>query len=483
MSDAVISRRGNINSNNNSISSNSIYATLRINTYPNIKVTCVNEDNSKSYKAYSYSNGVAFFNVGYGLWYINCEYKGNQISTTQYVDILQIYNIYLPDRRTYGIEVDQTTGKCVYTDDATEFTPVSYDEEGQFNYGDWNDIVTDFIGCRPCLLNTDAENEEERVIYLNPNDYNKTLDGNNIDISGNNVNGNVMVEFAPLWYKFSSNDNILKFQISNYDRSSEELGNFTLGCFRNKEDPIYYSAYDGSYINDTIRSLSGKTPKIINYDTYSGANPPVYNPTDHISVYINNNGEGYYTERWAYRSYILGLLLLLTKNVNVGKSLYGESSNTYPVVSGLLDKCGLFAKNNNGIVKCLGIENLWGKYSICAGLTLKSSATHTSSSINVADIDGNIIGTSSILSFNSYLPYTFSGWGSALYPKNQESSSQLGDTLYLYNIHNSYLFACVGGLNGTSGGPFHICFSELKDGEGPFRDGINPRLTYQKPVS
>ena len=402
MSDAVISRRGNINSSNNSATSTSVYAILRVNTYSNIKVTCVNEDKSKSYSYTSNSNGLVEFHVGYGYWTISCEYKTSSFSISQYVDVLQIYNLYLPERHTYGIEINQTTGECVYTDDAIGFEAVSYNDDGTFNYGSWEDIVHNFIGCRPCLLNVDTETGEERITYLNPNNYTKSIDGEDVDITSGNE-GDVMVEFAPLWYKFSSpnsDDDVLSFQISNYDRSSKELGGFTLGCFGNIMQPMYYGSYAGTSYNNAARSISGQM--VTFYDSEYDK--------ETLFKYASTNGHGYRFENWVLRSYILGLLILLAKHKHIQYVFGGGHCEAHKTIydtsadSGLFDNMGLFGKianinntdneiNNSVGIKCLGIEHFWGNMdSLCDGIYVSTSSS--SYNLHILNNNNEVIGIS-----------------------------------------------------------------------------------------
>lgn len=132
------------------------------------------------------------------------------------------------NNKTYGIIIDMANENpemaASYSDDAVNIVPLTIDlSTGSYDYGGWEDILTNIIGCRLCLQS------DSGIEYIDPNDYTKTVDGNNIDISS----GNVMIEFSKNWYKYSIEGNILKFQIANYDRSED---GFICNAFTSMDD-------------------------------------------------------------------------------------------------------------------------------------------------------------------------------------------------------------------------------------------------------
>ena len=354
-------------------------ALIRVSTFIGADITCT--DGETTFKNKCTSENPVEFVVDYGYWTIISTINGKTYTRNVNVDIMEIYNIDLLGY-SYGISIDMSnsdpTTAVSYIDDAVGFTPLSVNlDTGVCDYGDWEDIITNDFGCRPCLY------KEGRVYaYLNPNDYSKSKEGLDMDIySGNS--GDVMVEFKKTWYKYSVDGNILTFQIANYDRSED---GFVCSAFKSMDgsgtvkDYMYYGAYEGytDSENNKIRSISNK-------NTNSGGLS-----FSEIRTYCQNNGSSYGMEDWCKRCYLLGLLMLVTKTRDIQSAIgygcmysgrlvideYGEEMGESEFEKpGALDKAGLFAGYNttDKSVKAFGIENLWGNYpKHCSGIMYQS---------------------------------------------------------------------------------------------------------------
>ncbi len=119
-------------------------------------------------------------------------------------------------QKIYGVEIDESNSNpetaVVYTDDAIGFTP-AMGNNGNFNWGSWENIIKDEFKIRPCVLRNLGGGNAEVNYYLDYDDYTKRADGSNSRLDG--VDGDVMIEFGtPLWWKFTRVGDKLKIQLS-----------------------------------------------------------------------------------------------------------------------------------------------------------------------------------------------------------------------------------------------------------------------------
>lgn len=155
----------------------------------------------------------------------------------------------------YGVKIDTTNSNpetaVTYTDGAIGFTSAK-GNNGAFSYGSWQDKFP-FNAIKPCLYKNGAVN-----YYLNPNDYTKKLDGTASDITSGN-DGDVMVEFPKVYWKFETIGNDLYVRISD---AKIDSGYKCLAHMRGttEKDKCYISAYLGYNLSSKLRSLSGKSP-------------------------------------------------------------------------------------------------------------------------------------------------------------------------------------------------------------------------------
>ena len=125
------------------------------------------------------------------------SYNGLPISnktTTMIADYLRNLNNVI----IYGWHVDPNVSDpynaITYLNDAIGKTPASMGIS-TFDYGDWQNS---FFMPKPCMLKYDGTVD----YYLDSNDYTKKIDGTSSDISNISYNGNAMMEWPLIWYKF-----------------------------------------------------------------------------------------------------------------------------------------------------------------------------------------------------------------------------------------------------------------------------------------
>lgn len=431
--------------------SSDIGATIEVAvSNANVTVTCSN--GTKTYT--QTGSNIRFVISTFGTWTVTATYSvsGNVRTQTVVVDTYKLYSISLYDGHTYGISINMDTGSpnsaVTYTDDAVGFTGLSV-SNGVCNFGSWSSIITDIFGCKPCLYNN------SRGSYLNPNNYAVTTSGASADITSGS-SGDVMIEFKKTWYKFNKSGNILTFQVADYDRTSD---GFTCEAFYSMDgnqtlkDYMYYSAYEGYNNSGKLRSLSGKTPTrnitIGNFRTYCKA-----------------IGTNYGLEDWAKRTYILGLLMLVTKARGIQAVIgNGICDNNSTIDTGTMNTRGLFYGGASSVgCKVFGIENFWGNYyKWCDGLVTSGSSGTILMKTRAPYNDGGS-------GYTTVLGVMASGGGcptqmvpccdgSTIFPSLVQSDYTIGWQDNAYVGSSASRVACVGGYYSYSAynaGPFYV---------------------------
>lgn len=321
----------------------------------------------------------------------------------------------IPSRRVvYGIHIDPDEGdpsdRVTYLEDAVGMTP-AYMGSMAFNYGSWKNA---FFMPKPCMLNFDGT----VAYYLDPNDYSKKADGTASDIANPDYNGNVMLEFPKIYYKYvpSASGNDGNFYVSNekvdetyecwsnYDANNNEIDHFYMAAYNGTSAPAYSnsSAYavgthvtysDAEYRCTTavetaeawdsskwtqvsatprMRSLSGVTL------TPANGNGNTTGQTEMARARANNATakDEWMIDLWADAILVWGLLYLIGKSTDVqatfGRGIdSGGQTAAEAYVTGTLNDKGLFfgsTANGSTAVKVFGIENFWAcKWRRCAG--------------------------------------------------------------------------------------------------------------------
>ena len=150
--------------------------------------------------------------------------------------------------------------KIVYLEDCVGYSPAYMDfTKDEFVYGSWKDA---FFMPRPCMLKADGTVD----YYLDPDDFSKQADHITAsDIENVSYAGNAMMEWGrdgkQIWYKIvpdAGNNNGFTIYISDGQLDED----FHAWSFINNQGilvPHFYTAiYNGSVINDVMRSLSNQ---------------------------------------------------------------------------------------------------------------------------------------------------------------------------------------------------------------------------------
>lgn len=265
--------------------------------------------------------------------------------------------------KVYGFHIDSNnsspSGSITYIGDAVGMTPAYMDYTNDvFNYGSWGDVW--FIkNCKPCILNQDGTVSA----YLNKNDYSKDIYGVDVEIGENLVGANVMIEFPKIWYKVepdANNESSASVYISPVKVDEGYKDYAYIDYQGNHKEHFYMPAYNGSIIDNVMRSLSGQQV----YKTL--------NAQEEIN-YCKANGNGWYTEDAGEIMLINFLLILIGKSTDT-QTVFGQGLHTEGTEdinndfrTGVHNAKGIFYGTNNGktsiytnAVKVFGMENWWG---------------------------------------------------------------------------------------------------------------------------
>lgn len=262
--------------------------------------------------------------------------------------------------KTYTINVQSIADletSVEYADDAVGMTPMMLRMD-DVSYGSWENA---FFMPKPCMLNSDGT----VAYYLNPNDYTKKADGTPSDVANPDFDGNAMMEWPLMYYKFTTSADIggtnWSFSVSNVQPDE------SYKCWCNLDangnvTPHFYTAIYGSTGTSKFRSLSG-IPLTTAYGcggtdaTQERSRSRANNITDAVE--------------WSCSVYcdfvlIYSLLMLLGRTINV-TSVFGQGicngNDSQSFVTGQLDQAGLFFGDTNSYtrpVKVFGMENWYG---------------------------------------------------------------------------------------------------------------------------
>ena len=264
------------------------------------------------------------------------------------------------EAKIYGFRINPNEADpyeaVVYLADAVGMTPAKMGAES-FDYGSWRDA---FFMPRPCMVKYDGTVD----YYLNPNNYKEKEDGSASDVANADYEGNAMMEFPKIWYKFEEGSE----EGEGYFYCSNVKPDDTYHCWCNinsndeETDHFYMAIYNGTG-TDKLRSLSGVqlTPANGNGNTTG---------QQEIDRALRNNTTDsveWYTEVWSDRLLLNALHVLISKSLDTQGSFgQGISSGSQTAkeayVTGTLDDKGLFFGDATGTataVKTFGIENFW----------------------------------------------------------------------------------------------------------------------------
>ena len=250
----------------------------------------------------------------------------------------------------YGVKIDTTNSNpetaLTYTDDAVGFTPAN-GNNGSFNYGSWQDKFP-FNAIKPCLYKNGVVN-----YYLDPNDYTKKIDGITAsDITSGN-DGDVMVEFPKIYWKFETIGTDL------YIRYADGKVDDTYKCLAHmrgttEKDKCYISAYLGYDLSSKLRSLSGKTVTVNQtigaFRTLAQANGVEYDQMAYFQLLMLQ---------------VLFVVMFKSRDSQTALGRGYVDGNSASVATGGTNAKGLFYGETTGKLqnKFCGIEDFWGNCS------------------------------------------------------------------------------------------------------------------------
>lgn len=208
------------------------------------------------------------------------------------------------------------------------------------------DAVFPFNQIKPCLLKNGIVQ-----YYLNPNDFSKKVDGTASDITTGN-DGDVMIEFPKIYWKFEKvgTDLFVRYSDGKVDEDFKPLAH-TKGP--TEKDKIYIGAYLGSWLNNKLRSLSGKAVhNDVNYSEFRSM--------------AESNGSGY-RQTGYYQILMLQILFLVKYKSLDSQTTLGRGyvdGNAAPTTTGGTNFNGMNFGETAGKqqMKFCGIEDFWGNY-------------------------------------------------------------------------------------------------------------------------
>lgn len=212
---------------------------------------------------------------------------------------------------------------------------------------DWN-IENLFLNIKPCLFK-----DGKRQLYLNPNDFTKTENGETINLSDIN-NGDIMIEIPKIGIKFDEYQGQKRIQVTtNPDLLTEGFHYYAhTRDIEGDRDYLYIGAFLGTARGTNLRSL-GDSHLFIN------------NNINILREYAQSNGQGY--DLLSFYPFVLlqTLFLLKYKTLDSQKILgmgYTSLTNTNYILTGNTFNKGMdhVSTNGNEQMKFLGIEDLWG---------------------------------------------------------------------------------------------------------------------------
>lgn len=246
-----------------------------------------------------------------------------------------------------------------YLKDSVGMTPAYMDYDAdKFNYGSWKDA---FFMPKPCILKQTGQVQ----CYLDPDNYERDVNGNTVAIDETLTDANVMIEFPKIWLKIipDADPRNAEVYISNKKLDEDFKDYAYIAKDKTHKEHFYMPAFNGSYdSNSKMRSISGaQVGKTLNAAT-------------EISR-AEANGTGWYTETASQVMLVNFLLLLMAKTTDTKKA-YGQGLHTGgseaindAFRTGVHKTKGLFYGTSSGTisstdfsnaVKVLGIENWWG---------------------------------------------------------------------------------------------------------------------------
>lgn len=350
-----------------------------------VTVTITNtEDSSVRFTGTTDANGRFYQQVNAGTYTVSVSDNEDYITPDAQTIEASIneanycYMVYRTLSVTYGVKIDLANSNpetsVTYTDDAVGFDTSYMDfANDAFVYGSWQDKFP-FNQVRPCLFKDGAV-----VKYLNPDNYAKDVDGNDVVITG--ADGDVMIEIPKVYYRLHKDENYQYIQIS--DTAQEGFCCLAHTYKGVEKDKVYIGAYQSYYDGTKSRSVSGVSA------------------TGSVSLnswrtYARNNGSGYENFYWDLLILLQCLYTIQFKNLDSQTALgYGWCYGAGFSTGGRLNAKGLYyGTSAHGQMKFMGIEDFWGsRRTWIDGAYINSSRNLTTINSKDSSVDYNGSGT------------------------------------------------------------------------------------------
>ena len=241
-----------------------------------------------------------------------------------------------------------------YVGENADYTPAYMDyNTGKFNYGSWEGAF--FMGLmRPCMLKYDGTVD----YYLDENDLGLKADGvTPSDNKNTSYGGNAMLQVGQIWIKEENVNGRKHICIAN-KKVDDDYDCWThLKADGTYKEYCYRALYNGSLIDNKIRSLSGQEC--------------CRNVAGNLQLqYAKANGSGWRADVYNFRRLINYLLILMSRSLDMQTAFgtgrytgYVSTSNTGQIITtGTNDKKGRFyGDDSNGRVTVFWMEDWWGE--------------------------------------------------------------------------------------------------------------------------
>ena len=444
------------------------FATISITASDDCTITITDGTITKTVAYLAGATITQYASVG-STWDISTVIDETTITRTVAVTTYTDYAVNLapaPASVTYGFFIDSSVSDSdnavTYLEDAIGMTPAAMGVS-TFDYGDWENA---FFMPKPCMLKSDGTVD----YYLDPNDYSKKADGTASDIANSNYDGNAMMEFPKIWYKFAGGTNIGDgyFYVSNTQVDNTYHCWCNIDANNNEIDHFYMAIYNGTGTSK-LRSLSGVT---LNSSSGNG-NTTATQETTRAQANNPTGKQMWYIDQWCDRLLINALLVLMSKSLNsqgkFGQGIVtGNQTAKEAYVTGSLNTRGLFYGDISGqstAVKVFGIENWWGlAYRRTAGCinasgTLKIKLTwgtaDGSTTTGYNEDGSNYISNGSVCTSSNYITkMKFDQYGYMVNTVNSSASSTYYQDKYYYSSGTNYLLVGGNAGRGSDAGAF-----------------------------
>lgn len=272
---------------------------------------------------------------------------------------------FFPDTVVYGFHINPNesdpSAAVTYLSQAVGMIPAKMGAS-TFDYGSWGNA---FFIPKPCMLKYDGT----VGYYLDPNDYSKKLDGTASDVANADYEGNAMMEWGKIWYKFAggSEEGEGYFYVSNHKIDETYHCWCNIDSDGNEIDHFYTAIYNGTIPSesDKMRSISG-----ITLTTGINGGIAITNELAKAKANDTTTKPEWGLELYSDRILITSLLILIGKSLNT-QAVFGngyanenaEQNAKTTYITGQMNANGLFYGSTNTLtspVKVFGMENYWG---------------------------------------------------------------------------------------------------------------------------